>query len=42
MTLLNPTEELVILFSTAANAFRLSQEYKELIDLLRKASEQNV
>lgn len=36
------TEELVILFSTAANVIRNSQDYKELIDLLRKASERNV
>jgi sugar-specific transcriptional regulator TrmB len=37
------TEELVILFSTAANAFRLRQEYKEFIELLKKAvAERNV
>jgi phosphatidylserine/phosphatidylglycerophosphate/cardiolipin synthase-like enzyme len=36
------TEELVILFSTAANVIRNGQDYKELIDLLRKASERNV
>lgn len=36
------TEELVILFSTAANAFRLRQEYKEFLDLLNRAVERNV
>lgn len=36
------TEELVILFSTAANVIRNSQDYKELIDSLRKAFERNV
>ena len=33
----------MILFSTAANAFRLRQEYKEFIELLKKAvAERNV
>jgi len=36
------TEELVILFSTAANTFGIRQEYKEFLNLLSKAAERNV